>query len=185
MAFDVKKLRLGEQIAAGAAILLFIDMFLKWYGVKVPAGARSFLSAAGVSPDVNAWKAFGGIDLYLLVVIIITLGFVVLTATQRAPALPVAANVIVTVLGGIAAILILYRIINQPGPNNLVDVKIGSYIGLILALVLTYGGFMAMREEGTSFSDARAQAEAMVNPQRTGTTPPPAAGEPGTPPPTT
>jgi hypothetical protein len=148
MAFDVKRVRTGEWIVALCAVLLFVDMFVSWYGQ--------------VSTTLSAWRAFDVLDIYLLLVILAGLGLVVLKATQRAPALPVAASVVVTALAGLAALLILYRIANQPGPNDLVDVKIGAFLGLLLALGLAAGGFQAMREEGTGFAHARAEAEAML-----------------------
>jgi hypothetical protein len=158
MTFDHRRLRLGELIAGGAALLLFIDMFLKWYGFQGESLAR----AAGFSTTISAWRAFDFIDILLFLVIVVTLGLVVLSATARTPALPVAASVIVTALGGLAALFVLYRIINQPGPNDFVNVSFGAYLGFLLCLGIALGGYTAMRDEGTSLADARAQAERMV-----------------------
>jgi FtsH-binding integral membrane protein len=176
MAFDVTKLRMGERVVALCAGLLFIAMFIAWYGTA--------------ATTLSAWRAFGVLDIYLLLVILVGVALVVLKATQPAPALPVAAATVLTALAGLAVLLILYRIANQPGPNDLVDVKVGAFLGLALALGLTAGGFLTMREEGTSFADARAEAEAMLASRET-TTPPgvepaPAGGRrrpPSSPPP--
>ena len=61
MAFDVGRLRQGEKIAAGAAIVLFIDMFLlKWYGIKgISSTLQGFANALGVSTSVRAAR---GVD---------------------------------------------------------------------------------------------------------------------------
>jgi hypothetical protein len=158
MTFDHRRLRLGELVAGGAALLLFIDMFLKWYGFAGENIAR----AAGFSTTISAWRAFDFIDILLFLVILVTLGLVATTATARTPALPVAGSVIVTALGIVAALFVLYRIINQPGPNDFVSASFGAYLGLLLCLGIALGGYMAMRDEGTSLADARAQAERMV-----------------------
>jgi prepilin signal peptidase PulO-like enzyme (type II secretory pathway) len=158
MTFDHRRLRLGELVAGAAALLLFIDMFLKWYGFEGENLAR----AAGFSTTISAWRAFDFIDILLFLVVLVTIGLVVLSATARTPALPVAASVIVTVLGLIAALFVLYRIINQPGPNDFVNASYGAYLGLVLCLGIALGGYMAMRDEGTTLADARAQAERMV-----------------------
>lgn len=157
MAFDVKRLRLGEKIAGASALLLFVALFLRWYGAEQPVGAE-----VNFSLHVNAWDALGFILFLLLLVIVATLAFVVLTATQRAPALPVAASVVITVLGAIATLFVLYRIVNPPGPNAFVAAEYGAYIALLCCLGITLGGFLAMREEGTSFDDARAQADGLL-----------------------
>jgi hypothetical protein len=44
-------------------------------------------------------------------------------------------------------LIVLYRIINQPGPNKLITVEWGAYVGLILVALVAYGGFRAMSEE--------------------------------------
>ena len=84
---------------------------------------------------------------------------VLLSATQRSTALPISMNVIVTAFGAIMTLIVLYRLINQPGPNDIVTVKFWGYFGLVLTAGVAAGAFMAMREEGTSFSDAAQQLQ--------------------------
>jgi hypothetical protein len=60
-------------------------------------------------------------------------------------------STVVTLLGAISTLLIIYRIIDPPGEAGR---ELGVYLGLILAALLTYGGYSAMDEEGTSFGDA-------------------------------
>jgi hypothetical protein len=145
---DFSKLRTGELIAGVCGVLLLIVMFFSWYGVGGAAG--SILSAANIDTTVNAWKAFDFIDIVLFVTALVAIGAAVLAASGRSVALPVAASVIVTVLGIIVTLLVLYRIINQPGPNDLVDVKFGAYLGFLVCLGIAVGGFLAMSEEGAT-----------------------------------
>jgi hypothetical protein len=181
MAFDLSRLRRGEQIAAGAAVLLFILMFFDWYSVSVSAGPFGDFSVGG-----SAWQVFDFLDLYLLVVILAAIGLAVLTATERSPALPVTASVIVTALAALGTLLVLFRLIDTPigdVPDG-VDVSrtVWAFLGLIAVAAIAYGGYRSMREEGTSFADARDQARVAFDSAAPGradggsaSTPPPAA----------
>jgi hypothetical protein len=187
---DLSRLRTGERIAAGAALLLFIDMFLHWYKADISGlvpGAQS-LGISVPTAHASAWQAFSILDLYLLLVIIVALGLAFLSATQRSVALPVAASVIVTVLGGIATFVVLMRLIDQPGPDKIIDIEIFAWIGFLLCAGITYGGWRSMRDEGTNLQDARRQAEQAIRgddvPQRPAPPPEPlgTAGEQDVPP---
>jgi hypothetical protein len=186
--FDHRRLRLGEQIAGASAVLLFIDMFLAWYsGVDVSANVLGRSVSRTVGGDVSAWSAFGLLDLFLLLVILVTLALVVLKATQRSPALPVAASVIVTALGALAFLLVLFRVIDPPNADYgfgsaSANVTYGIFLGLILTAGIAYGGFRSMKEEGTSFADAKAQAQDAVSSRGRSV---PASGGTGAPPSTT
>ncbi len=189
MGFDYQRLRLGERVAGICAVLLLIVMFLPWYSVGPFNG--------------TAWEVFGYTDLLLFLLAIVTLALVAVTATQRAPALPVAGSVILTLFGGVMVLLVLYRIVQQPGPDDFVSVELGAYIGLLVVAGIAAGGFLSMRDEGTSLGGARARAESMIAQRRTagggaatttgspasppvGTAPPPEAPPPppaATPPP--
>ncbi|HEX7292046.1 MAG TPA: hypothetical protein VF250_13045 [Conexibacter sp.] len=190
MAFDIGRLRRGEKVAAVAAILLFILMFFDWYKVGVDAGPLGF-SVGG-----SAWEVFDFVDIYLFLVILAALALAVLTATERSPALPVTGSVIVTALAGLGTLLVLYRLLDTPVgdvPDG-VDVSrtIWAFLGLVAVAAVAYGGYLSMRDEGTSFSDARDQARAAFDaaapsgaaPSGAGTggasapPPPPAASEP-------
>jgi hypothetical protein len=167
--FDASRLRRGELIAGTGALLLFVSMFLGWYGLTVSIVSTRTIPLLSASYD--AWRAFSVIDLYLLLTILVALGLVVMQATQRSPALPVALSVITTVLGGIAVLLILFRIIDRPGIVNVpafVDthlhrtLKIGIFLGLAGAIGVAYGGFRSTRTEGLAARDARTQVETVV-----------------------
>ena len=159
MAFDIGRLRRGEQIAAVAAILLFILMFFDWYTVSVSGGILGGISVGG-----SAWEAFGFIDIYLFIVILAALALAVLTATQRTPALPVTLAVIVTALAALGTLLVLYRLIDTPVGDVPDGVDVGrtvwAFLGLIAVAAITYGGYLSMREEGTTIGDVKAQASA-------------------------
>jgi hypothetical protein len=156
---DVNRLRLGEMVAAAGAAVLFLVMFLDWYGVE------------GTSVAANAWQVFSWVDLYLFLTVVVALSLAILTMGQRTVALPLSASVLVTAMGAVATLLILYRIVNQPGPNELISVQIGAYLGLLAAVAITVGGYLSMREEDTSFGSAATRMQG-----QTPTRPPPPAG---------
>jgi hypothetical protein len=176
---DLNRLRQGEQIAAVSAIVLLLDMFVfKWFGLK--ASVSTAVGTFGGEASKNAWGSFDFIDIVLFITVLAALGMAYLTAADLELDLPVAASVIVTVLGGLSTLLILYRIISPPdfGVSDLpsgVDHtrKIGAFIGLIAAAALTYGGWRAMQDEGASFQQA---ADNFGGPGGGGT---PGAGGPG------
>ena len=165
----VNRLRRGEAIAAGGAVALLADMFLKWYGFSLAdaaggAGAARALGVdVGLARSFTAWQAFDILDLFLLLVILVAIGLAVLTLTQRAAALPVAASVITTALGILATLLVLIRIVDQPGSNTLVDAEYGAYLGLLCCAAIAVGGWLSMRDEGTSLEDAGRQVRRAAN----------------------
>jgi hypothetical protein len=145
---DVNRLNQGEKIAAGSGVVLFIAMFLSWFGAPSNDFTNA-LGAAGVDTTLNAWQSFDFIDLFLLLTAVVAVGAAAAKAADARVDFPLSS--IVTVLGAISTILVLYRIIDPPGS---LDRKFGVFLGLILAALLTYGGWLAMQDEGASFGDA-------------------------------
>jgi hypothetical protein len=193
--FDASRLRPGEIVAAIGAVLLFVFMFFfDWYGVSLPDGVSQTAKALGFDfggVAVDGWNGHSVLRWLMLLTIIAALVLAFLTATQRTVALPVTMAVIVTALASLLTLLLAYRVIlNEPGPNELIDVKIGAWLGLLSAAGIAYGGYLSMRDEGTSLSDARDQARAAFEgaaPPReeagSASAPPPSAPPPASEPP--
>src|SRR5690348_10469075 len=158
---DLGKLRRGELIAAAGGLLLLIALFFfDWYSagtsVTLPLG-----TTVSVSGDFGPWDGegfFGFLaNLIILAAAVSAVGLAVLTATSRTIALPVAASAITTALGIGAVVMVLLRMLFQPGPNDLVTLKFGIWLALLAAVIVAYGGWISMREEGTTFAAAREQ----------------------------
>jgi len=156
---DTNRLNQGEMIAAVSALLLLIVMFIfTWFSVDF--GQNDLGLGASVDTGANAWEAFDFIDIVLFVTILVAIGGALVTANAQSVNTPVAISAITTALGILSVLLILYRIIDPPGSGDIPDGfdigisrGLGVWLGLILAGGITYGGWRAMQEEGTSFGD--------------------------------
>ncbi len=149
---DVTRLTRGERIAGIAGLALFIIMFFSWFGskavsVSTPGGT---FSVAGGAVTVNAWQSFSWIDLILFITVISAVALAVIRLTETRLDLPVAVSAVTAGLGALSTLLVLYRILN---PIDDASRKFGIFLGLIAAGAVTYGGWLAMQEEGTTFGD--------------------------------
>ena len=154
---DFDQVPRGALIAGISGVLLFIFMFFSWFGagtaeVVTPAGGIEidFGEVPGADTTFNAWQSFDFIDLVLLAAVIVAVGLLVMSAMGTSVNLPVAASAITAGVGLLATLLVLYRIIDPPGEA---DREFGVFLGLLACGGITIGGWLAMQEEGTSFSD--------------------------------
>jgi hypothetical protein len=183
---EVDKLNTGEKISAVSAILLFIFMFFDWFGVEVSGvpGFSGSVSGAGGS----AWDALEVIPIFLMIAIIAAVGVAVIRLTDADLEPPISLNAIVAALGGLAVLLILYRIIDTPGGGSFGGVSVettldfGIFLGLIAAAGIAYGGYAAMREEGMTFGDVGDQLSGGGHQPPAGGPPPPSSPPPPPPP---
>lgn len=150
---DLNRLTQGEKIAAGAAVLLFITMFFAWFGFDTGLGELGDefgVSAGPASVTFNAWESFDLIDIVLFLTAVVAVATAALRASSRQE-VDFPLSTVVTAMGAISTLLIVYRIIDPPGSA---DRKWGVFLGLIFAAALAYGGYRAMQEEGMTFNDA-------------------------------
>lgn len=117
----------GDQISLGGAVVLFISLFLTWYSVEVSVSGFS----AGV--DGNAFDVFKFTDLLLLVISLGTIAMIFMLENGKIPSeyswIPLAA-------GAVAALFILFRMINKPGPGiEGVGVDYGLGFGIFVGLI--------------------------------------------------
>jgi len=143
---DSSKLGIGEAIAGISGLLLFVFMFMPWYGIESVGGF-------GVDgSDVSAWEAFSFIDVLLFLITIVVVGLVLVQLAEATPELPRPPAQIMMVAGAVAFALILFRLIVAPGVDGDLglEVDLGRKLGILLALIaaagITYGGWRAMNE---------------------------------------
>jgi hypothetical protein len=183
---DLNRLTQGEKIAGVSAILLFIFMFFDWYSVTISGIAQS-VSVEGSGG--NAWDTLDFIPIVLLLTIIVTIANAAIEVSESEIETPVHGATVVTVLGVISFLLILFRIIDTPtfasygGVSADGSVEFGIFLALIAAAGIGYGGYRAMQEEGTSFGDAADRLSGWSGGGSSDGPPPPPSSPPPPPPP--
>ena len=131
----MRRVRNGELVCGAAGVVLLASMFLDWYAVT------------GRDDTLSAWGAFSVVDLMLALVALLGIALAVSQVAGRGPALPVALGVITTTLALAGTLLVLYRILNQPGPNDLISVEAGAYVGLLASLGVFLGAWLSLSDE--------------------------------------
>ena len=128
---DLRRLRVGEWLVGLFGLVLLVALFLPWYADA--AGSRT------------GWQSLGALDVVLAVVALSALAIPVVTAIERVPAVPLAHESLTTLVGTLAVVLVLIRVLNMP------DWATGREWGLWVALAATVGvtasGMLAMRDE--------------------------------------
>jgi hypothetical protein len=138
----MRRLRDGEWIAGAGAVALIVSLFLHWYGLSASFGG---IEVRGL--EATGWQALDVLDIVLVLLALVPLTLVVTQATRASPAIPVFFSVMTVLAGALAALLILYRIIDQPGPNDVVGVEAGAWFAWLAAVVVAVGGWRSMRVE--------------------------------------
>ena len=119
---DTRRVTTGELIAGASGLLLFLFLFLDWFG------------------PFNAWETFDAMDIFLALIGLATVGVVGARAAGAQITLPGGRGVIMALAGFAAEIMILTFLIEGE------ERKIGLWLGLFAAMGITYGAWMAMRE---------------------------------------
>jgi hypothetical protein len=131
----MSRLRAGEWVAGIGAAALLVTLFLDWVG---PA-------------DESGWSSLGWVTLAFCIAAI-TCGawLVIANAGNRPVAQAVAASVLTAAVGTLAFVALALRVlVFQPGPNDVVVLRYGAWLGLLAALTLALGGWMAIKDERT------------------------------------
>lgn len=151
---DTSRLSVGDQIAAASGVVLLISLFLPWYGIDVNLGGIATGSASA-----SAWEALGFIDILLFLVAVVAIGVPVAKAAGSLPN-DVPGPLLVLAAGGLAVLLVLFRIIDLPTPDlgGGIDFsrKWGIFLGLIAAVGVAYGGWRANEEAPAASTPAAA-----------------------------
>jgi hypothetical protein len=163
---DLSRVRTSEWLAGLAGLLVLVSMFgFDWYEIGGTAGpAIDALGSIGVDAEtgIKAWESQGFTgtiaNLVILAAAFCGIGLAVLAATSRTVALPVAASALTAQLGAAAVVMVILRMIFQPGPNELVDLQPGIFVALAGSALVTWGGWRSMEEEMGPYSPAAAPA---------------------------
>jgi predicted signal transduction protein with EAL and GGDEF domain len=169
MEFDVSRLRRGELVAGGGALVLLLNLLLvPWYGIKSPFDATA-VTTFHISSTTDGWDGLQHLRWLALVTIVLAFALVWFQGSSRAPAVPAAISAVLIVIGLINVLALLYRVvINVPG-SAVVGQRAGAFIGLGAAIVLWYGSYLSLRQEGLPKRDAPTDVETVrLGPPATG-----------------
>jgi hypothetical protein len=155
----------GHYTATLGAITLIVSLFLPWYTLNLPPGAeealdeqtrglpeglrelsRSFAQELIDSVGGTAWEVFSSADIVLLACGIVVLGVTLWTLATRgaSTALPPArAARLIALVGAGASALVVVKILDQPGPNLLLDLDYGPFVALAGTVAMALGGLAA------------------------------------------
>src|SRR5918994_5934192 len=127
---DLRRLRAGEGIAGAAGLVLLVSLFLSWYDGQ------------------SGWESLGILDVVLAFVALNALAIPFVTASCRVPALPLAHQSLTVLIGGLAVLLVVARVLNIP---DWADGREGGlWVGLLATLGVVTGSLIAMRDERRS-----------------------------------
>lgn len=124
---DLRRLRTGEWVAGLAGLALLASLLLPWYDGR------------------TGWESLGLLDVALAFVGLAALAIPFVTAAYRVPALPLALQSLTTLIGILALLCVLGRVLNLPDWAN--DREWGLWAGLLATAGVVVGSGLAMRDE--------------------------------------
>jgi hypothetical protein len=153
--FDMSKMSTADKILLGAGILYIIDVLLPWQRACVEiAGLSGCDSASGAS-------GIGILNLLLAIALVAWEGMSLANVEINAPRALISA--------GLAGGIVLFTILKILADSE--SIYLFAWIGLILAIVIGYGGWMRWQEH-------QASGGGMGGSSTGGTAPPPMPGGP-------
>jgi hypothetical protein len=135
-------MRRAEPVAGLGGILLFVSLFLPWYGLESEIALLSH-------PGASAWDAFTVIDIVLALLALPAIAVPIVSSMASGPAKSIAVAVIASATGWLAVVLVAIRLVNPPGPNELIEPRYGAWLALIGAVIAWVGSWLSLRDEST------------------------------------
>ncbi len=167
------RLRVADWVVFVAALALLFTTAADWYSTQSGEEARRIQEQsrpeegqpsgqiqteverdAGVLAEAqerNAWQEDGTIDRVILICLLITAALGVGAGFWRASGREtrgLGPYALVGVSACVTAVLVLYRILQEPGFDELTTVKFGAPLALGVLGVIAFGAASSLREEG-------------------------------------
>ena len=175
-------MRRGHVIALIGALALLLVMAMDWYSSTTgeearrveeitdnPSGAEAGEVDRRLNEDAreiaedeekNAWQADALIDRIILVLMLLAAVFAILTAVTRAagakPTKGIGPAGLAALFAAVAAALVAYRIIQEPGLDSATTVKAGAPLALIGLAMIALGSSSALRADEREVENAGA-----------------------------
>ncbi len=179
-------MRIGHAIALVGALALLLVMALDWYSTEQgdearrieeitenPSGAQAGeidrrlnedARAVAEGEEKNAWQADAVIDRILLGLMLGAIVLAVLTAITRAagakPTQGLGPAGLAALLATAAALLVAYRIIQEPGLDAATHVKVGAPLALLPLAMIALGASWSLRADDEEVDEEAADAGA-------------------------
>ena len=174
-------MRRGHLIAGAAALVLLFVMAIDWYGTATgdearriegitdePAGAEGGEIDRRLNEDArfvaereekNAWQADAVIDRVILGLMLASIAFALITAfTRWMGGKPTKKGVgpagLTALLATAAAVLVAYRIVQEPGLDAATHVKLGAPLALLPLAAIALGMSSALRADEAAADEA-------------------------------
>ncbi len=125
----VRELPPEHRMAAIAAVVLVLSMALPWYQRTVDPGSRSGL----VSKSLNAFGVFTFVEAAVLLVAGGVLFLIWARTERKGFHLPGGDGLVVSLAGGWAVLLLIWRVFDRPG-DDAAGVVVGVQWGFLVAL---------------------------------------------------
>ena len=166
------RLRISDWVVFVAALALLFTTAPVWYSTKSGDEARRVqqeakpaegqpsgqaeaevqreAGALADNAEKNAWEAHGTIDRIILICILLTFALGVIAGFWRAgghPARGIGPYGLAGLMAIVTAFLVLYRILQEPGDDDLTVVKIGAPLTLGVLGIYAFAAAMSLRDE--------------------------------------
>jgi hypothetical protein len=147
---DLRRVTASDWAAGFCGAALVGLLWAPWYHAFPPRSYGSFFFDSARPPlvDWTAWQSMAVNDVIFFIAGLLGIWVVIATATHSTAAVPIAADVFAALVGMLASVLALIRLIWPPdlGPGP-TDRAIGVWFGTVAALGMTLAALVAMRSE--------------------------------------
>jgi uncharacterized membrane protein HdeD (DUF308 family) len=131
---SLRRLRVGELLALVGAACVIVSLLEPWYD--------------GALGRLDAWDTFGPAVILLMAAACAALALVLSNLAERSPALPVSLAVWSILLGLIAVIAAVVRVLERP--DHTTSLCAGAWLALAGAVAILAGAWQSLRDERTS-----------------------------------
>ncbi|HEX6457658.1 MAG TPA: hypothetical protein VF032_01970 [Thermoleophilaceae bacterium] len=143
---DLRRLRASDWLAGVAGAALIGLLWAPWY--QGSEGAYFSRAPGRVGYTLNAWQSMAVNDVIFCIAGLLGIWLLIATATSSTQAMPIAATVFASLIGLLASVLAVVRLIWPPdlgpGPTGRAA---GVWLGAAAAIGLTASALVSMRDE--------------------------------------
>ena len=147
---DLRRVRASDWAAGFFGAALIGLLWAPWYHAFPPGIPGGFFFDRARPPMGNwtAWQSMAVNDVIFLIAGLLGIWVVVSTATHSTAAVPIAADVFAALIGMVASVLAIIRLIWPPdlGPGP-TDRAAGVWLGTFAVLGMTLAALLSMRSE--------------------------------------